>query len=264
MFFNKLLNKPIKFQCNICGNFNELNCRDFGREKGFCSACRSTVRMRSIVHLLSLELFKKSLILADFPSCKNLNGLGLTDAPAYAKRLSEKFNYKNTFYHQEPFLDISKELPKELLNTQDFVICSDIFEHVQPPISKAFKNLNNLLKNNGFVIFSVPYKLFGKTKEYFPNLNNYKLIKKQNGETCLKNITPSGEKETFEKLNFHPGAGQNLVFRFFSLNSLIAEFKSNGFFKLKIFNKNCPKFGIIWDNNFWSFPLLSSKMIPKN
>jgi hypothetical protein len=42
--------------------------------------CKSTVRARSIVHLLSIALFGHSLILRDFPVRKDIKGIGLKTA----------------------------------------------------------------------------------------------------------------------------------------------------------------------------------------
>lgn len=63
--------------------------------------CRSTVRLRSVVHLLSTELFGESLSLRDFPESKDISGIGLGDWRGYAGRLAEVFSYVNTYHRKD-------------------------------------------------------------------------------------------------------------------------------------------------------------------
>jgi 2-polyprenyl-3-methyl-5-hydroxy-6-metoxy-1,4-benzoquinol methylase len=46
--------------------------------------------------------------------------------------------------------------------------CSDVLEHVVPPVENAFCGLSDLLKPNGVLIFSVPYILDGEYNEFYP------------------------------------------------------------------------------------------------
>ena len=94
------------FTCNICGVACKRLSEPPGREVPSCSACGSTVRLRSLIALLSREIFGIELALPDFPVLKGVRGIGMSDPPELAQRLAEKFEYTNTFYHQEPRLDI--------------------------------------------------------------------------------------------------------------------------------------------------------------
>src|ERR1035437_7783872 len=94
-----------EFICNVCGSRNAI--AEFAAEPASC-ACGSNVRTRALIHLLSMELFGRSLILADFPRLKSVRGLGMSDKPCYASILQEKFDYRNTFYDQEPRFDFSQ------------------------------------------------------------------------------------------------------------------------------------------------------------
>ena len=87
---------------------------------------------------LSTELFGIPLGLRDFPRVKSLRGLGTSDSSQYAKRLTEVFDYRNTFYDREPRFDLG--IPSEESNTYDFLLSSDVLEHVAPPIEQAFRN----------------------------------------------------------------------------------------------------------------------------
>jgi len=63
-----------------------------------------------------------------------------------SRPLAEKFDYRKTFYYQEPRLDISDaKLARNLIDSSDFIIFSDVFEHLVPPISRAFKNVRKIL-----------------------------------------------------------------------------------------------------------------------
>ena len=45
-----------------------------------------------------MELFGRSLILADFPRLKSVRALGMSDKHCYSTLLEEKFDYRNTYY----------------------------------------------------------------------------------------------------------------------------------------------------------------------
>lgn len=82
--------------------------------------------LRNRSHLV-VPLFGTNIVLAcmNFHSCI---GIGFSDSELYADRLG-KFSYLNAFCRREPRLDISDpELAPEFLESQDFVISSDVFE----------------------------------------------------------------------------------------------------------------------------------------
>jgi len=137
------------FRCNICGENCQTALDRLGREDVSCKGCGSLPRKRAIIRVLSTQLFGKNLLLSDFPPRPDIRGLGMTDWKGYADRLAEKFSYRNTYYHQEPRLDISEvEIPVDLL-ANNFIISSEVFEHVVPPVSRAFENVAKMLKPGG-------------------------------------------------------------------------------------------------------------------
>ncbi len=148
--------RPAKpsFRCNVCGRKNANDSAVFSRETPSCSRCGSSVRLRSIVHALSCELFGESLALPAFPKRKDLEGLGMSDWAPHGKYLAKKLAYRNTFLHQKPKLDITKPDPA-LFGTLDFLLSTDVFEHVEPPVSLAFENARKLLKPGGVVAGAV-------------------------------------------------------------------------------------------------------------
>jgi hypothetical protein len=66
------------------------------------------------------------------------------------------FSYRNTFFHTEPLIDII-DPPTELLGTLDSVISTDVFEHVVPPVERAFEGAFRLLKPGSALVLTVPF-----------------------------------------------------------------------------------------------------------
>lgn len=243
----------IRFTCNICGAANTSSLDRLSREVSSCTKCGSTVRMRSIVHALSMELFGKSLVLTDFPVRKEIKGIGMSDWNEYAKLLTEKLDYTNTFYHQEPKLDIT-DISEDMYESLDFVISSDVYEHVLFPVSRAFNNTRELLKNNGVFIFTVPYTKEGETTvEHFGELHDFEIIN-DNGDYILKDVDEAGNERQFHDLVFHGGPGSTLEMRVFSEKSLMEELRKSGFNNINIYSEAYLEYGIHWDVD-WSLPI---------
>jgi len=245
--------KFLKFYCNICGKVsNSPYPIIYQREISSCYYCGSSLRGRSIIHLLSVDLYGKSLSIPEFPKT-NLVGIGMSDMNTYAIPLSKVLKYTNTFLHKEPKLDITS-ITSNIKESYDFIICSDVFEHVKPPIQIAFDNLYALLKPGGICIFTVPYKDSGETIEHFPNLHNYR-FKKIDGKQVLHNKIKNGTEEIYDKIVFHGGEGSLLEMRLFSKPSLIENLLKAGFKNIKVYDYNQPGKGIIF-NTKYSLPLL--------
>ena len=252
-----ILKKPggiLSYQCNICGQDCETPMVDLDRQVPTC-VCGSTVRNRSIVHLLSVALFGRSLALPDFPFRPDLRGWGMSDE-SYSDLLPRKLNYVNTFYHQEPCFDITAPLDPALEGTLDFLISNEVFEHINPPVSIAFENARRLLKPNGVLILSVPYTLEPETREHFPDLYNYEIMDRMGANPVLKNITRDGREQVFHDLVFHGGPGATLEMRVFSQSGLMAELEQAGFVDVKIFSGPCWEYGIYW-RDLWSLPIVA-------
>lgn len=242
----------LSFRCNICGQACAAKAAALSREEPSCDGCGSNVRFRSIIHVLSVELFGRSLALPDFPKRRDITGIGMSDWEGFAIPLAHKLNYRNTYYHQEPKMDIVST-NSALEGLLDFIISSEVFEHVPPPVSIAFENTRKLLKPKGVVIFTAPYKKNEQTLEHYPELHDFQIVE-SNDQYILKNTTRNGAVQVFDNLVFHGGAGSTLEMRVFSEPSLIEEFKNAGLKNVKIYQAPVFEYGIYWHND-WSLPI---------
>ena len=241
-------NEAVRFRCNICGKQTIAPLRLVTqREAPSCSSCFSNRRFRAIIAALSRELFDEIVPLSEMVHCNPIVGVGLSDANIYARPLSKKFSYENTYYHKKPRLDITSP-GKEMFETADFVIASDIFEHICPPIDQAFDKLFKIMKKGGFCVFSVPYNDEGETVEHYPELFEFEIVRR-GGKKVLINTTRDGKKQAFKNLKFHGGHGATLEMRIFSKSSLIEGFKKAGFADIRVHDDCIPEIGVLFDDN---------------
>jgi hypothetical protein len=226
------------------------------REEISCITCGSTVRMRGMMHALSIALFGRALALPDFPNRRDLIGKGMSDWDGYANPLSKKLGYINTYYHMEPMLDITA-ISTQDEQSVDFLLSTDVFEHVAPPVSMAFENARKMLKPGGAFIFSVPYSLERETQEHFPNLHEFTVDSKNNNRTLI-NRTRDGRVEEFSDLVFHGSSvgGETLEMRVFSENGLLNDLQHAGFMDIQIMREPYFEFGIYWPSP-WSVPIIA-------
>lgn len=244
------------FTCNICGQGNHCDPLTIGREDASCSGCGSSVRLRAVVHLLSKSLFGKSVPLEDFPERPDLVGFGLSDWSMYARTFSRRLCYVNTFYHVAPRLDITC-IPVELAGTADFLIASDVFEHVLPPVNRAFQGARRLLKDGGVFVFSVPFNTREEgTLEHFPHIHDFTVEKDSDGDYRLLNRRRDGVEESFSDLVFHGGPGATLEMRVFTLQDIVRHFHEAGFSDVQVDGDPEPRWGIYWTSPC-SLPLVA-------
>ncbi|MEI9811952.1 MAG: methyltransferase domain-containing protein [Acidobacteriota bacterium] len=227
-----------------------------GRETVGCPACGSTLRLRGLVALISQEILGVQMALSDFPDLKGLRGFGMSDPPNLASQLEKKFDYTNTFYHQAPTIDITNPEESEW-GRYDFIISSEVMEHVPPPVEKGFANLHRLLKPNGVLLLTIPYGIDMQPREHYPHLHEYALAS-PGGKTVLVNRRRDGSTEVFEDLCFHGGDGSTLEMRVFNEVALRATILRAGFDAVHIATENVPEFGVE-NAEAWSLPIVARK-----
>jgi SAM-dependent methyltransferase len=243
----------VSFTCNICGAYNEVEA--FATEPASC-ACGSNVRLRALVHLLSMELFGSSLILAKFPRLKAIRGLGLSDQPCYAQILAEKFDYTNTYYDREPRFDIAEPHP-QLAGSYDFILMADVLEHIAPPVECALEEACRLLKPHGFLGITVYCNPGDQMREHFPELNDFRIVR-LGGQQVLVNRRRDGSLEIRDDLVFHGGSGSTLEMREFGITALDNKLRAAGFRDVFFLTGNLPSIGVLFDHDV-SQPLIARK-----
>ena len=237
----------VDFLCNLCGRRNHGVPKEQVENREFqsCTGCHGSLRMRSLMYILGAELFGSPRVLPAFPVDKKILGLGMSDWEGYAKPLAEKLGYVNTFYHAEPRLDIA-DIPKAWVGKHDFLISSDVFEHVPPAdLDRAFANSRRLLRAGGVMIFTVPFVKSGETREHFPRLHDFRIVEEE-GRKVLRNRTAEGDEERFDDLVFHGGEGMTLEMRMFSEPDLLRRLARAGYASAEVRIDHAPHFGIMW------------------
>jgi SAM-dependent methyltransferase len=244
------------FVCNICGAFNVVPVETLTRETRSCMKCDSSLRLRTIVGILSQYFFGRVMPIAEFPLSPHIKGMGTSDWEVYAIALAQKFDYVNTYYHQDPKLDIT-DIGSHPVDCFDFITSTDVFEHVLPPVQRAFDNAWKLLKPGGVFVFSVPYSFEAETLEHFPDIYDFNIVER-NGRTILENRTRTGEAQVFENLVFHGGVGKTLEMRVFSKSAIVKHLKEAGFRRMAFFDREVMSAGLCWPIE-WSLPLIAVK-----
>jgi SAM-dependent methyltransferase len=247
----------MQFVCNVCGHPNQSEAVRLDRETPSCSSCASNVRTRGLIHALSMEIFGTSLALPDFPRVKSLRGLGTSDSSQYADRLAAKLDYRNTFHNREPRFDVADPGP-EHTGQYDFLISSEVLEHVVPPALGAFENVYRTLKPHGVLVFTVPYSLELTMAEHFPELHEFGLTQ-LGGRVHLVNRSLDGKVQVFDNLVFHrDGSGASLEMREFNESGLKELLTGAGFQSVRVYTEDYAAFGIV-NSESWSLPIVARK-----
>ena len=245
---------PVDFRCNLCGRANRVPRSRISREIPSCDGCGSTVRFRAIGRLVASEVLGRDAVLTEVAPARHVRGLGLSDADAYAGPLARAFAYENTYLHAEPRLDILA-VPAGRRERYDFVVASDVFEHVVPPVARAFENARALLAPGGVLILTVPFTLDPETLEHYPDLHEWRLDRPAGGFRVV-NTTRDGRTQTFDDPVFHGGPGTTLEMRVFSRAALLRHCADAGFARTRIADEPCDAFGIMWPEP-WSVPIVA-------
>jgi SAM-dependent methyltransferase len=221
-----------KFCCNICEEKNIWETSNFHREISSCTRCGSTVRIREIAFQVSKVIGRN-----------NYNGkvIGLSDHPlieTYAAKLN--LDYKNTFFNEEPLLDISNP-SVEFLETAGILISSDVLEHVLPPLHNSFTGHFKVLKPGGTLILTTPYFRGGSFVEKYPWMSGYRV----NEQSQV--IAWGKDKKEFILKDpvFHGGPGNTLEMRLFAPEIIHQELTVAGFEGIQFHESDVNRFGIV-------------------
>jgi SAM-dependent methyltransferase len=245
---------------NVLGRFTRIDPRAIGREATIDMETGASQRFRVLIYALTKGLGLHPILPEN--AAARLRGIGLSDDRCYARVLARLFDYTNTYYHKQPFLDICAAEPG--YSDLDFIISSDVFEHLPPPPDVAFRNCHRMLKPGGVLILTVPYgDQTEHTVEHYPSLHQWTLRKRPAsggiaGGYYIENIDVRGEREVFDKVRFHGGPGQTVEMRVFSKKHLLELAAQNGF-TAEIVAEDVPLFGIWNQGNMHSLPMILRK-----
>lgn len=201
--------------CNICGSEGKFALKDLEREGHICANCSASSRHRAVIYVLGICMGFGDLPLIGWPKNKMIRMLEASGRSSYPMILREKFEYYNTEYNSESdltqkpftrFADIQKlAYPDEQF---DYVIASDVFEHVRDD-EKAFHEVFRVLKTNGVFIMTVPYQ--------------------HDWAETLVRVKTEGERDVFVlPSEYHGGGGQTLAYRTYG-RDLLDRLRHHGF-----------------------------------
>lgn len=189
----------------------------------------------------------------------DINIVGVSDSAVVEDAMKRMLggSYTNYQYHTEPLLDITN-VPSDLCEKADVVICSDVLEHIPRPVSPAFNGLRALLKPSGWLVLTVPHSSGGDTVEHFPVLSNTQIVRDETGgEYSYRGIDSNNEERTFGSLVFHGGEGHTLEHRVFSLEGIRSDLVNAGFHDIQQITINLDFFGLNWEP--WSRPWIARR-----
>ena len=150
------------------------------------------------------------------------HGVGISDDWRLSQLLASRFAYTNTFLHRYPILDIA-DPPDILMNSLEFVLCSDVLEHVLGDVDIAIRGLYSILRPGGFVVASIP--LSGSEHiEYFPDCTTVQAF-----ENAVEWTDKFGKLHVNQSPIYHGGDGRTLTFRQFTERSFADALTKGGF-----------------------------------
>jgi SAM-dependent methyltransferase len=151
------------------------------------------------------------------------SGIGIGDDWRLARLLHQHFAYTNSHLDRFPVLDLC-QIPDHTRSSVEFVVCSDVLEHVRPPLSEALNGLYSLVKPGGFAVVTVPLHSTQDEAELYKDLVSYEFANK----TLLWKDS-MGHDHADSNPTLHEGEGLVLVFRTFSHRSIVSCLLQAGF-----------------------------------
>lgn len=235
----------IRFICPICERSTSWARPCMVREAPSCGNCASTTRFRALVVTFLTEVMGSNALPSATVPKRDLCGLGFSDSSAYAQSFDRLTSYENSWFHTEPRRDLT--VPDSFQGQQyDYVVCSEVLEHVNRPIERAFDTLFQILRPGGTLLLSVP-TIDGPTVEHFPILTRHELRQDEQGTWVMSGTTATGDHFETTDLVFHGGPGTTLEFRAFGRRDLQAYLHAAGFVDVRERMEEISHYGIIYE-----------------
>lgn len=169
-------------------------------------------------------LGKQQRPLVSVPPDWSLRGLFLSDSPDFFAFFSRKWDVSNVFYHKYPVLDLFS-VPDAAKKSFNFVVCSDVLEHVGGSPLAALEGLRALLKPGGAAVVTVPIGDPVETVEHYPGMVDYKVL----DGPAVQWRDESGTVTVDNNPEMHGGDGLVVAFRRFGKSEFENQVVAAGF-----------------------------------
>ena len=231
--------------CPICGTSYQLAVQYSERDAKQCWKCGATGRISAVANWLRSYIFDNNLPLAMQEPVRGFKIIGLSDNNNYAFELDRLFDYKNTYIHQSPYLDITTP-DAAFFSSTDVLISADVFEHVVGDLARAFHGAYALVKPGGCPVLTVPYINEGDHVEHFPDAIGYEATKGKDGKWRAILTRSDGSQFVEGRPRFHGGPGKTLEMRLFNRAEVERQLARAGFVEIEFHETNQPQNGICW------------------
>ena len=215
-------------RCNVCGWSGRFLRLERGREGTVCTNCGSTSRNRAVSFVLARVLDEDQAVFR-WKYRLSTPMLESSARGALAMYFRMKFDYYGTEFdpahiaagtHPRDYADFQK-LHYDA-DTFDFVVASDVFEHVRRD-ADALREVQRVLKPGGHLILTVPYD--------------------HDRAQTIQRVDTSGPKDVHLLApQYHGGGGHTLAYREYG-RDLVDAMSAAGFFVERV-AVDVPEFGI--------------------
>ncbi|MSX34844.1 MAG: methyltransferase domain-containing protein [Actinobacteria bacterium] len=221
--------------CALCGHRDAALTQPI-REGESCPRCGSSWRTRATALLIMRGLGIEPRPMLELEPDHRRHGLGISDNPEMARFFYRCFNYSNSQLDVHPIVDLLNP-QSSMQGLYDFVICSDVLEHVPPSAERAIASLASFLRPGGIAMVSVPVS-GGETEEYYPDITDWSML---DGE--LHWTDASGASHIDNDPEIHGGDGLTIAFRTWGAEDFERAVLSNGFSSIERLVP-CPELGV--------------------
>ena len=194
--------KLLPIRCTVCGSFSLIHLtNDNFRENCYCIKCKSFNRQRQIAFILCNAIANKKVkSLKDLSSIDHLSIYNTEAGGALHNFLSRTNEYVCSEYFGDQYKGgdyVDGRMHQDLMslsfsdNQFDFIISTDVFEHVADPYL-AHQEVYRVLKPGGRHIFTVPFYQTEILDENRASVKNGKIVHHKEPMYHIDPIRPEG------------------------------------------------------------------------
>ena len=103
-----------------------------------------------------------------------------------------------------------------------------------------------------------PGPSFGRTREHFPYLDDWRLSDAGDGKLYLRNTDKDGTEAVFRNLVFHEGQGLALEMRLFTKDGIDDNLRAASFHQIEFEMQDYAEYGVIFGQP-WSRPIAARR-----